>query len=180
MRNNDFKRDIIDNAYDITMDKHPDYSLDRLCGALKQFVVHYNDPRRANGFSKPARDDLNTLAKEDIYTELLKNIVRLKAFRDAYDKRQALAISDYFYPEMHPYEQDEWLFHQIMYYPLEGIDDMMIRNEEIMNSLVRSFVDSRYFSYNRTEIDDEMNLTEDEAECLAKIDGYYDKYRYKF
>lgn len=151
-------------------------------GALKQFIKHYDNPKRADGFTRfnGARYAVDTLTKEDVYGELLKNIVKLKAFKDEYNKAQALAVSNYFSPDMHPYEQEEWLFHQIMYYPLDGINEMMSKNDDILNSLLSSFVNSRYYSGYKDEIDDEMNLTEQEQDCLDNIESYYKTNKYKF
>lgn len=184
--NNNNTLNILDNAVKDTMQsylekkgevKSPSY----YCGAIKQFIVNFNDPRRANGFTKSngARDNVNSLTKENVYAELLKNIVKLKAFREDYGQRQALAVSDYFSRDMHPLEKDEWLFRQLMYYPLEGIDEMMKRNDDIMNGLIGSFVESRYYSNNKDNIDNTM-LNEDEQECLDRINGYYNTHRYRY
>lgn len=179
--------DIIDYAILETKNAHEEYSAIRYCGAIKQYIKHFDKPQRADGFTRfnGARDNFNTLSINDIYGELLKNIIRLKGYREAFNERQALKTPEYFDSSLHPLEKEEWLYHQIMYYPLEGIDEMMKNNDEILNSLIYSFVDSRY-SFNKDKdykydgnLDDLYNLTDQELNCLNEIDKFYKEKTYK-
>lgn len=171
-----------------TRKKHPDYSQDRINGAFKQFLKNFDSPKRADGFSRinGSRDALNSLRNEDIYIELLKNVIKLKAYRDDNGERQFLGKTDTFSDNMHPLEKDEWLFHQIMYCQLDGINAMMTKNDKILNALINSFVESRYFSMDaelylankpnepfNVPLDDPIILTEEEQDCLDKIDRFY-------
>lgn len=171
---------IMDKAVFETMTKHPDYSPRRISGAFKQYLKHYNDSNRADGFSRNngARDNFNMLTKEDIYAELLKNIIKLDAYRSANGKVQNLSSkNDYFDAEyMSPLEQEKWLYNRISDFPIDVINFDLSHSDEMLSFLISSFVDSRYFynyAPNETDIDDPMNLTEKDQMNMDKIDRYY-------
>lgn len=151
--------------------------------AIKHYLTHFNETNKADYITRNqnARNVFRSLSKEDIYAELLKNIIKMDAFMVRNGYNIALAAKPNFRDCTNYLEKEKWLYRQIMYTSLDEFDSLIHRDPSILNQLIYSYVEDRYFSgYDREAIDDEMNLNRDENSVIFNIDNFYKKKTYNY
>lgn len=151
--------------------------------AIKHYLTHFNETNKADYITRNqnARNVFRSLSKEDIYAELLKNIIKMDAFRVRNGYNVALAAKPNFHDCTNYLEKEKWLYRQIMYSSLDEFDSLIHRDPSVLDQLINSYVEDRYFSdYDREAIDDEMNLNRDENSVIFNIDNFYKKKTYHY
>ena len=165
---------IIDYALTKTMDKGGAYaSLDNIVLALDKYLVH-NVPSgiTSNG---DARNYIMSINQDDIMRELLKNVVKknFAAIHNSYAVK--LGTNKTFDDELGVDDVDILIYDALSSMPMEAVVYILEKNPKVVDSMVKSFVESRYYnpSYTVKKLDDENIVTDECARLLNKIDGYY-------
>lgn len=164
----------MDFACKETMKKGEDYSKQsQIYLALKNYMKDGN----AIGFTRErhARNYIKSLSRDDIKNELLKNIIKKRSCSFYYGYSVRMGTEKKFYDDLSVDECEVLIINAMQNIDMNYIDNLMDENENIINLLIESFCNSRYFnpSFGENNLDDEKILSPIYERLLDKVDKYY-------
>lgn len=165
----------MDFACKETMKKGEDYSKQsQIYLALRNYMKDGN----AIGFTRErnARDYIKSLSRDDIKNELLKNIIKKRSCSFYYGYSVRMGTEKNFYDDLSVDECEVLIIDAMQNIDMNYIDNLMDENENIINLLIESFCNSRYFnpSFGKENLDDEKILSPLYRNMLNKVSIYYE------
>lgn len=170
----DTKINIIDYSCSKTMSRGGDYNtFDNIYSALKTYFIDNN----SGGFTRldDARSNIESLTKDDIKVELLKNIVKKEACSNYYNYMRRLNTKKSFDDPLDTTDAELLIFKSITDMSMDEVEEILNKYPKLNNLLIDSFVSSRYFddSYKIDNLEDKSIMTNEYNKLIEKIDSYY-------
>lgn len=161
----------IDYAIEMTRNKGiPFNNKNAMTAALSQYYFNLN----SGGFTKNgnARGYIETLSKEDIEKELLIEIIKKQACATRKGYPQKLSTSKTFNDDLTIEDTELLLVGTMNQNRMEVIKYLLEKYPKLINQLIDSFVDARYFnqSYGMKNLDVENPYYQ---HMIDKIESYY-------
>lgn len=162
---------VIDYAISMTRNKGGQFnSLGTMSSALK----HYYHFAKSEGFTSNgnARKYMETLSNDDIEKELLIGIIKKQACATKNGYNQKLSTNKTFNDDLTVEDTELLLIGTITQDRMEVVKYLLDKYPKLINNLIDSFVDTRYFSpqYGIEQLDQEFPYYQN---MLDKIENYY-------
>ena len=173
MLSNNLKK--LDFACKETMKKGEDYSKQ---SQIYLALRNYMKDGSSNGFTreKHARDYIKSLSRDDIKNELLKNLIKKRSCSFYYGYSVRMGTEKKVYDDLSVDECEVLVINAMQNIGMNNIDNLIDENENIVNLLIESFCNSRYFnsSFGEENLDNEKILSPLYKNMLNKVEIYYE------
>lgn len=172
--------DYIDFAVETTKTRIPPSYSDKEDYIYRALDLYLNQ-NFSNGFTRTnnARSMIESLRKEDIDKEILKNVVKIRFYSQIKGYPVCFNARKSYRDKLSMMEAEGLIINDLERLRLDDIKHMIDTSPNLYDSLIASFVDRRYFneSYGKENLDNLSKIPYDYQDLLDKIDAYYDNSR---
>ena len=163
----------LDYAIKKTIDKGGHFNDEKY---IKDALQQYVELDISKGFTSnyDARENIESLSKDDIDRELLKNVVKKRAYAESNGYNILINTNKRINDDLNVSELEVILIKYMKNSPIDITDYLVKKHPKIRSLLIESFVGSRYFrsDYGGDELD-KQEMSKYYRTLLNRIDEYY-------